>query len=82
MGLKYYQELAKNAKDRAEIASLAEEIKTPAGLFKNCLHIKDSSALESETGDKWFAPGVGMIKADGFLLVKIEKPAAPGETAK
>ena len=82
VGLKYYQELAKNAKDRAEIASLAEEIKTPAGLFKNCLHIKDSSALESETGDKWFAPGVGMIKDDGFLLVKIEKPAAPGETAK
>ena len=82
VGLKYYQELAKNAKDRVEIASLAEEIKTPAGLFKNCLHIKDSSALESETGDKWFAPGVGMIRDDGFVLVKIEKPAAPGKASK
>ena len=82
LGRKYYQEFAKNAKDRAEIASLADEIKTPAGLFKSCLHIKDSSTLESETGDKWFAPGVGMIKDDRFVLVKIEKPSAPGKTAK
>jgi hypothetical protein len=50
-----------------------EEIKVPAGAFKNCLHTKESSALESGSEDKYYAPGVGLIKDADFVLVKIEK---------
>jgi hypothetical protein len=73
-GDRYYQESApKVAMDRAEVVSATEEIKVPAGTFKNCLHTKESSALESGTEDKYYAPGVGIIKDAEFVLVKIEK---------
>jgi hypothetical protein len=73
-GERYYQESApKVAMDRAEVVSVTEEVKVPAGAFKNCLHTKESSALESGTEDKYYAPGVGLIKDAEFVLVKIEK---------
>jgi hypothetical protein len=62
-GDRYYQESApKVAMDRAEVVAVIEVIKVPAGTFKNCLHTKESSALESGTEDKYYAPGVGLIK--------------------
>ncbi len=73
-GDRYYQESApKVAMDRAEVVSATEEVKVPVGTFKNCLHTKESSALESGTEDKYYAPGVGLIKDAEFVLVKIEK---------
>jgi hypothetical protein len=42
-------------------------------VFKNCLHTKESSALESGTEDKYYAPGVGLIKDAEFVLAKFEK---------
>jgi hypothetical protein len=73
-GDRYYQESApKIAMDRAEVVSATEEVKVPAGTFKNCLHTKESSALERGTEDKYYAPGVGLIKDADFVLVKIEK---------
>ena len=73
-GDRYYQESApKVAMDRAEVVSVTEEVKVPAGAFKNCLHTKETSALESGTEDKYYAPGVGIIKDAEFALVKIEK---------
>jgi hypothetical protein len=47
--------------------------KVPAGAFKNCLHTKESSALESGAEDKYHAPGVGLVKNAEFELVEIEK---------
>lgn len=74
VGDKYYQELApKVAMDRAEIISMTEEFKVLPGIFRDCLHIRESSDLESRSEDKWFAPGVGMIKDANFVLVEIEK---------
>jgi hypothetical protein len=73
-GDRYYQEsAAKVAMDRAEVVAINAEIKVPAGAFKNCLHTKESSALESGSEDKYYAPGVGLIKDADFALVKIEK---------
>jgi hypothetical protein len=73
-GDRYYQEYApKVAMDRAEVVSITEEIKVPAGTFKNCLYTKETSALESGTEDKFYAPGVGLIKDAEFVLVRIEK---------
>jgi hypothetical protein len=59
--------------DRAEIVSLTEELKVSLGSFKNCLHTRESSALEVGGEDKWYAPGVGLIQDAGFVLVRIEK---------
>jgi hypothetical protein len=83
VGNRYYQELApKVAMDRGEVLSLTEEVKVPAGTFKNCIKIRDSSALESGAEDKLYAPDVGLLKDGGFELTKIEKPKqadAPGK---
>jgi len=74
VGDRYYQESApKVAMDRAEVLSVGAEVKVPAGVFRNCLHTKESSALESGSEDKFYAPGVGLIKDADFALVKIEK---------
>jgi len=74
VGNKYYQEVApKVAMDRAEIISTTEEFKVPPGTFKNCLHTRESSGLESGSEDKWYAPNVGLIKDANFVLVQIEK---------
>jgi hypothetical protein len=74
VGDKYYQEIApKVAMDRAEIISLAEGLKVPAGIFKNCLHTRESSALEIGSEGKWYAPDVGLIKDADFVLAKVDK---------
>ena len=73
VGDKFYQELApKVAMDRCEIISLDEQMKTPAGDFKNVMCAKDSSALEAGSEKKWYAPGVGLLKDGGFVLAKVE----------
>jgi hypothetical protein len=73
-GDRYYQESAPRvAMDRAEVLSITAEVKVPAGAFKNCLHTKETSALESGTEDKFYAPGVGLVRDAGFVLVRVEK---------
>jgi hypothetical protein len=72
-GQKYYQEIApKVAMDRVEVVSTDETVKTPAGTFEHCLHLKETTPLEADVSHKYFAPGVGMIKDDEFELA--EKP--------
>jgi hypothetical protein len=72
-GDKYYQELApKVAMDRVEIASVDETVKTPAGTFEHCVHLRETTPLEKDVSHKYYAPGVGMIKDDEFELA--EKP--------
>jgi hypothetical protein len=73
-GDKYYQELApKIAMDRAEIISVTETLKVPAGSYRNVLHTRESSGIESGHEDKWYAPDVGLIRDADFLLAKVEK---------
>jgi hypothetical protein len=72
-GDKYYQEIApKVAMDRVEIVSTDETLKTPAGTFQHCLHLQETTPLESGSSHKWYAPGIGMVKDDEFELA--EKP--------
>lgn len=76
VGEKYYQEIApKVALDRAEVVSLAEEVTVPAGTFKNCLKVRESSDLERGVEPKLFAPGIGLLKDGDFELTKIHTPA-------
>jgi hypothetical protein len=59
--------------DRAEVLSVTAEVKVAAGRFTKCLHAKESSAIESGSEDKMYAPGVGLVKDADFELARIEK---------
>ncbi len=72
-GDKFYQEIAPTvALDRVEVVSVDETVKTPAGTFHHCVHLRETTPLEPDVSHKYYAPGVGMIKDDDFELV--EKP--------
>ena len=70
--MRYYQEIAPGvAMDRAEIVSLTETCKTPAGVFKRCLKVKETSAIEKGLSEyKYYAPGIGLVRDDEMRLVK------------
>jgi hypothetical protein len=70
--MKYYQELAPGvAMDRAEIVSLDETCKTPAGTFSRCLKVKESSALDVAAAEhKYYAPEVGLVRDQELRLIK------------
>lgn len=71
-GMKYLQEVAPGvAMDRAEIITLNETIKTPAGEFSNCLKIQEGSALKPKEKEfKAYAPGIGLVQDADLLLTK------------
>ncbi len=46
LGSRYFQEFAPNAKDRGEHTSMGFEVNVPAGNFKNCVEITETSPLE------------------------------------
>ncbi len=69
VGDRYYQELAPGAAmDRAEIVAVEEKVTTPAGVFEHCVHVRETTPLESDIGHKWYAPGVGLLKDDEVEL--------------
>ena len=72
VGMKYYQEIAPDvAMDRAEIVSLDETCKTPAGEFSKCMKVKEGSAIEIlVTEYKYHAPGIGLIQDEELVLTK------------
>ncbi len=75
VGQRYQQEMAPGvALDRAEVVSLTEKVKVPAGTFTNCLKTRESSGLESGVEEKLYAPEVGLLRDGGFKLAKIERP--------
>ena len=74
VGDRYYTEYApKVAMDRVEIQSATAEMKVAAGAYRNCLHTRESSAIERGSENKWYAPGVGLIKDADFELVRVGK---------
>ncbi len=70
--MKYYQEIAPGvAMDRAEIVSLDEICKTPAGTFPGCLKVKEGSAIEIFAKEyKYHAPGIGLVRDEDLRLIK------------
>lgn len=74
LGARHYQEIAPNAMDRAEIIADNVTMKTPAGTFKNCIRVKETSPLEPGTiCYKTYAPGIGLIQDEDLLLTKYSK---------
>ena len=71
VGQRFYQEIApKVAMDRVEVVSIDEAVKTPAGIFEHCVHLRETTPLERDVSHKYYAPGVGIIKDDGFELTE------------
>jgi len=74
LGARHYQEISPNAMDRGEIISNDVTMKTPAGTFKNCIRVEETSALKpDEKCYKTYAPGIGMIQDEDLLLTKYGK---------
>jgi hypothetical protein len=71
VGDRYYQEQAPGvAMDRAENVSTNQTAKTPAGSFEHCLKTKETTPLESGTGYKCYAPGVGLVQDGNLQLTR------------
>ena len=74
LGARHYQEIAPNAMDRAEIISDDVTMVTPAGTFRNCLRVEETSGLDpDEKCYKTYAPGVGLIQDEDLLLIRYGK---------
>jgi hypothetical protein len=71
VGMKYYQEIAPGvAMDRAEIVSLTDSCKTPAGTFSPCMKVQEGSAIKFENEFKYHAPGIGLVRDEVVLPIK------------
>ena len=76
VGQMFYQEIApKVAMDRVEVVSIDDTVKTPAGAFEHCVHLRETTPLERDVSHKYFAPGIGIIKDDEFELAERRTPA-------
>lgn len=75
VGQKHAQEVAPGvAMDQAEVSSITESVRVPAGAFTGVLAVSESSPLEpTATSRKYYAPGIGLIKDDELALVKYGK---------
>jgi hypothetical protein len=71
VGDRFMQERAPKQKalDRSEVLGTGEKVVTPAGTFE-CVRMRDSSAIERGSDEKWYAPGVGLVKDGKAVLVK------------
>jgi hypothetical protein len=53
------------------VVSLVETVATPAGEFKGCLEVEETTLLEpGDVADKHYAPGVGLVQDGSLKLVK------------
>jgi hypothetical protein len=72
LGAKYFQEIAPTARDRAQHTALGLEIEVPAGTFRNCVEVTETSPLEpGEVSLKVYCPGVGMVIDEELELIAV-----------
>jgi hypothetical protein len=80
LGSRYYQELAVNAQDRGEHTALGLEIAVPAGAYRNCVEVTETSPLEpGHESLKYYCPNIGMVRDGDLELMAIYKNAQPPE---
>ena len=65
VGDRYRQEyLAGVAEDIGQIAALDEAVTVPGGNYTSCVRTREWSMLDSGTSKKWYAKGVGLVRAE------------------
>lgn len=79
-GAPYRQEYGPgHAEDMGQIVALGESVTVPAASYRDCVKTKEWSLLEPGYSNKWYAPGVGLIRElssskEELVLLKVEKP--------
>ena len=69
--------------DYSEILALDLEITVPGGTFKNVMKTFEGSLTEADLREfKYFAPGIGLIRADEELSQALDNPGLVIEFAK
>jgi hypothetical protein len=77
LGLTLFQEHApmEEAMDYAEVVAVGLEITGPAGTFKDVVKTFEGSTVEADLREfKYYAPGVGMIRAEEDLSEALDAP--------
>jgi hypothetical protein len=80
VGPAYRQEYGPGvAEDMAQIVALGDSISVPYGSFGGCVRTKEWSLLEPGTERKWYAKGVGIVRAESVehaitSLVSVTRP--------
>ncbi len=76
LGARYFQEIAPGvALDRGEIIDLDADLTVPFGTFSGLLRVEEGSALDPEDfSEKWYSPGLGLIRDDVLELVGVTLP--------
>jgi hypothetical protein len=65
------EDVSSSIREEDEVLSLAENAKTPAGAYENCLKLKEKLA-DGKTEYKFFAKGIGVVREvpeDGDVLL-------------
>jgi hypothetical protein len=78
LGSRYYQEFADNAQDRAEHTSMGFAVEVPAGTYRGCVEITETSPLEPGSESvKDYCPNVGLVREsdEGLELVSAKDNA-------
>lgn len=72
LGARYSQEIAPGvAMDRAEIVSLTDTLRVPAGSFEHVLKVEATTPLEPGAREyKYYAAGIGLLRDGSLALVR------------
>jgi uncharacterized membrane protein YkoI len=78
-GMRYHQEVApKVAMDRAEIVSINDAVKVPAGSYTACIRTEETTPLEPGVKEyKRYCPGVGLVEDGDLRLVRAGPAKVP-----
>jgi hypothetical protein len=72
LGSRYYQEQAPAAQDRARHSAMGLVIEVPAGVYRNCVEITETSPLEpGKESIKAYCPNVGLVIDDDLELMAV-----------
>lgn len=73
LGTRYVQEMATGvAQDRAEHVANGLEVTVPAGSFRNCIQVDETSPLEpGHVSTKVYCPGIGLVRDNALELTAI-----------
>jgi hypothetical protein len=74
LGSRYFQERAPGvAEDRAEHVRMGLTVKTPAGTFRKCVEVVETTPLEPGAQSvKRYCPGIGLVMDGAVTLVGVD----------
>lgn len=75
VGDKFYEAVGPDSiESRSEVVGINDKVKTQVATYEHCVHIKEiGPGKKGRTDNKWYAPGIGMVKVNDLILVKIQE---------